>query len=284
MKKVVAIYHKDCVDGTTSAAVVLKKFPEAKVYPIPRGYTKEDLEPILSTLTEENEIYTVDGEMGAREILDLGFKVTTIDHHIGERENLDNLAKENSNYTFIFDNDKSGASLSWNYFFPGEEMPEMIKYVEDFDLWNWKYRKETENVMGYLSIFRNNPEKTLELMNNGLEEIMNKGEVISTYTESQIEEQKKTEPVQIKIGENTVPAFNAPMSYKSFLGDFFSKKLGKTVLIFKIDGGKVKMSFRGHDEHTPSALELASLVGGGGHRNSAGGAMPLYNFLEMLVK
>jgi hypothetical protein len=34
MEHVVCIYHKNCIDGTTAAAVVLKRFPSADVVPL----------------------------------------------------------------------------------------------------------------------------------------------------------------------------------------------------------------------------------------------------------
>lgn len=284
MKKVVAIYHKDCSDGTTAAAVVLKKFPDAHVFPLSHSYTKDDTALILAILDSETEIYTIDCGLGLKEILPLGYKVTTLDHHIGIKEEFENLAKDNPNFTYVFDNNKSGASLSWSYFFPDEQMPELIKYVEDFDLHILKY-KNTYNVLAYVSMFENKPEKMLEIMSHDLTEIINKGQVITDYIYVAVEKEKNVKPVMLKIGKYEVPGFNITgEGIKSHLTHALYKKFGRTVVVFKIEGDKVKYSFRCDDNHTPSALEIASQIGGGGHRNASGAATTIKQFLEMIIQ
>lgn len=281
MKKVVAIYHKDCSDGTAAAAVILKKFPESNVFPLYHSYTKEDLEPILALLDNETGIYTVDCVMGVKEILDLGFKVTSIDHHGGLKVEFENLAKSNSNYTFIFDNNKSGSSLAWSYFFPNTPMPELIKYVEDMDLWKMKYGEETENIMNYVSIFNNDPKKFLEFMDSDLSKLKEMGSIIGIYKDQKIEEFSQIKPIKIKISNHEVLAFNIVNS-KSEMGHIFSQLHQQTVLLYSIDGENVKLSFRSFDDYNPSALELARELGGGGHNRAAGGKIPLRKFLGLI--
>ena len=283
MKKVVAIYHKDCNDGTTAGAVVLRKFPEAQLFPVSNSYTKEDIDPIIKILDEDTEIYTVDCTIGVKQILASGFKVTTVDHHISSKEEFEKIAKENPNFTYVFDNSKSGGSLSWVYFFPEEETPEFIKLVEDFDLWNWKYGEDTKNIGNYMSEFRDKPEEVVKFIDSDLTQIKNEGKVISKYTEREIEEELTTKPLRIKIGNNEVLAYNI-VSYRSQIGDLLSKRELQTVVLFNIDGDKVKLSFRSQEDSNPSALNLASILGGGGHKQSSGAAVSLSKFLEMIVK
>lgn len=59
-------------------------------------------------------------------------------------------------------------------FFPDEEVPKIIKYVEDSDLWKGEY-DDTKYVVNYLSTNANTPEKILEFIENGgIEEIKEK--------------------------------------------------------------------------------------------------------------
>jgi len=44
----------------------------------------------------------------------------------------------------FFDMKKSGARLAWEFFHPGKDIPPLILYVEDRDLWNWKLDKSKE--------------------------------------------------------------------------------------------------------------------------------------------
>ena len=61
------------------------------------------------------------------------------DHHISGYNDfiayygVDRLPKE-----FNFNNNKSGAVLAWEYFFPELNVPRLIKYVEDRDLWRFE--------------------------------------------------------------------------------------------------------------------------------------------------
>jgi hypothetical protein len=54
-----------------------------------------------------------------------------IDHHKTTEKELEIFPKEN----LIFDIKKSGAILTWCYFFPDQEPPLLLKYIQDNDLW-----------------------------------------------------------------------------------------------------------------------------------------------------
>jgi oligoribonuclease NrnB/cAMP/cGMP phosphodiesterase (DHH superfamily) len=281
MQKVIVTYHKDCIDGTAAAAVVLRKFPTARLFPLLHSYTQSDIGPILSLISPETEIYTVDCSLGIREFLMHEVKITTLDHHAGNMELLTLLASENPRYSYVFDNEKSAASLAWSYFFPDEQQPEIITYVEDADLWRWSYGEETKDVNNYLSMFWNDPKSMLELIEGDLSEIKAKGKVISMYADKQIEEQVTLASFNLKIGDHIVPAYNIT-AYQSACGNMLSEKLGKAVAMFTIKGNQVKISFRSKENQQPASLELAQLLEGGGHMNAAGATVSLQAFLSMV--
>jgi oligoribonuclease NrnB/cAMP/cGMP phosphodiesterase (DHH superfamily) len=282
MSKTVALYHKDCNDGTTAAAVVLSKFPESKCFPVAYNYNLEQIQNIIKEIDSETAVYTVDCGIGAKEILNAGFKVTTIDHHIGAKEEFEFLAKENSNFTFIFDNTKSGASLTWSYFYPEKEIPELVKLVEDSDLFIHKYGQNSLCVHSYLSIFQNMPEKVIPLLSSDLSEVKNIGSFIVQYIKKKMDEQLEFLPINIRVGEHLVPVYNIATTYKNNVGNIFSKKLNKTIGVFNITGGSVKISFRGVAGQKPDALTLAKILGGGGHETASSATIPLKKFIQMI--
>lgn len=282
MEKIIATYHKDCIDGTAAAAVLLRKFPTAKLFPLAHAYHKEDIEPILGLLDTETVCYTVDCGLGVKEFLAAGCKVTTLDHHIGAKELFEGIAHENKNYTFVFDNEKSAASLVWSFFFPEEKQPELIQYVEDADLWKWKFGDTTKDVNNYLSMFRNDPKTMLGFIEGDLLEIKGKGKVISMYADKEIEAQVALPSLNIKIGEYVVPAYNITVC-QSASGNILAEKLDKTVAMFIVEGNTVNFSFRSKDHHRPTSLELARSLGGGGHQNAAGADISLQEFLNSIV-
>lgn len=56
-----------------------------------------------------------------------------IDHHYTAEKDLANIPEQHK----IFDMHQSGAVLAWKYFFPGQQVPLLLRYVQDRDLWNW---------------------------------------------------------------------------------------------------------------------------------------------------
>ena len=282
-KQIIGIYHKDCTDGTSAAAVLLKKFPDAGLFPLYHSYKKEDIQPILDSASEDAEIYTVDCALGIREFLDKGHSVTTIDHHIGIKDFLEGLEKEYEKYSYVFDNEKSGASLTWSYCFPDEEEPELIKYVEDRDLWKWQYGDDTRNVNNYISMFWNDPKSVLEILLGDLTEVKEKGSVISKYIETEVEKLIKTPSLNMKIGSHTIPVFNITSSYKSECAKILSEKLDTAVAMFIIKGDLVNLSLRSKEHHSPTSMELAQALGGNGHKCAAGADIPLQKFIQAIT-
>jgi oligoribonuclease NrnB/cAMP/cGMP phosphodiesterase (DHH superfamily) len=282
--KIFAIYHKDCIDGTTAAAIVLKRFPEAILFPLGHyGNTPEDIDAIVKAAKTAEKIFTVDCAIGAKELLKAGLAVTTIDHHIGIKEEMSAIAKDNPSFTFVFDNEKSGASLSWSYFFPGEPLPEIVKFVEDRDIWKNAFGGDTDAVNNYLFMYMNKPEEVIKFLDAPVEDIKRDGNVISRYAKIIIEHASEgVEPIMVRVGEYIVPFYNIA-GFRSEIGNILCEKNGKAVGLFSIDGDKVKISLRSKDGQTPSALDLAKKINGGGHRNDSGAGMTLKELMSSIV-
>ncbi|MBX4209545.1 phosphoesterase, partial [Candidatus Parcubacteria bacterium] len=202
----------------------------------------------------------------------------------GAKDEAEALAKENPDFTFIFDNSKSGASLSWAHLFPGEKMPEVIKYVEDFDIWRWKYGADTKAMACYLFLLGNKPEEVLKLFDVPLDEAMKEGRAMSRYADFQIAAAiKNVEPLELRAGDHTVHIYNIT-SNKSEAGNTLSKERKSAVGLFTIHGKDVRISFRSLEEHSPSALDVARALGGGGHKNAAAAKMLLEDFFKAIVR
>lgn len=286
MEKVIGIYHKNCNDGTTSASVLLKKFPNAKLFPLSHNYKEEDFEEILNNIDKDTVVYIVDfalREEDAKRILEKAKKVINIDHHIGVKEELENLAKKYENFVFVFDNNSSGASLTWKYLF-GEPIPKFIKLVEDKDIWKWEFGEETKYLNNYISMFVNNPEKLKGLLDIDTKDIEEKGKIITEFTDYLINKfVENAEPTILKIGNYNVKSFNTGL-FQSEIGNILSDKYGEAVALFNISGNFVKLSFRSIEGQKPTALELAKILKGGGHKHAAGAGISLNEFCNIIVK
>jgi oligoribonuclease NrnB/cAMP/cGMP phosphodiesterase (DHH superfamily) len=68
--------------------------------------------------------------------IDSGATIQLIDHHNSAKNDLENWL--NARFDSVFTIDKSAAVLSWEYFFPDKEVPEIVRYVQDRDIWTKK--------------------------------------------------------------------------------------------------------------------------------------------------
>ncbi len=283
-EKVVCVYHKNCTDGTTAAAILLKKFPNCKLFPFEHKYKDEDFQNLLNEIDQKTTVYIVDfafPQEDMEKILKKAKKVVVIDHHIGVYEPLKQLASRYPNLEYVFDNNRSGASLTWLYFF-GEPIPELVKLVEDKDIWTWKYGDKTKYVNAFLFMYTNQPEKVKEMLEEDVDKLLEKGKIISEYTDYIIETfVEKAKPTYLRIGEYLVKGYNAGL-FQSEIGNILSSKLGEPVALFNISGDFVKISFRSCEGQKPTALELAKKLGGGGHKHAAGAGIPIQKFCNMI--
>ncbi len=281
--KTIGIYHKNCSDGTMAAAVLLKKLPNIYLFPLSHEHTKEEFKQIKKLVTDDTIVYTVDCALGIEKLIPIAKEVITIDHHIGNKEYLESLAIKNKNFSFIFNNNNSGSSLTWSYFFK-EPVPEIIQMIEDFDLWRWKFGEKTKYLMNFLYPTPNNPEKFLHYLSENIENLIHNGKYISNFTDSLVYKfiENNPEKLLLKIGPHKVLAVNSPF-FQSEIGNFLVEKNNEAVAIFKIQGTKVFISFRSKDTINPSALTLAQTINGGGHKNASAGNITLEEFCKMLV-
>jgi oligoribonuclease NrnB/cAMP/cGMP phosphodiesterase (DHH superfamily) len=133
--KTVILYHANCYDGFGAAWAAWKKFGDkARYQPVQYGET-----PV--SLDGDHEIYILDFTYPRAFIEDLrsrNARVVIIDHHKSAMKNLAGLGDT------VFDLEKSAAVLAWEYFFPGAEVPRLLLYVQDYDLWKFELPNSKE--------------------------------------------------------------------------------------------------------------------------------------------
>jgi oligoribonuclease NrnB/cAMP/cGMP phosphodiesterase (DHH superfamily) len=208
--------------------------------------------------------------------------VTVIDHHIGSHEELTKAASASENLTYVFDNKKSGASLAWSHFFPGEEMPQLIRYIEDADLWRLSYGDTTIGVRTYCSNYWNKPGELLALFVVPIADIEAKGKILFDFMEATIHNSLiHIAPLSLEVGPYTVRAYNVTM-FQPVVGMRFSKDSGEVALCYTVEGDVVRTSIRSHEGQHPTALDIAKRLGGGGHEHMAGAEVPTAEFFSML--
>jgi oligoribonuclease NrnB/cAMP/cGMP phosphodiesterase (DHH superfamily) len=282
MESVACIYHKDCIDGTTAAAVVLRAFPHAHTIPLGHSATSTLINEALAVIPLHAHIYIVDTVMGLEECLARGHHVTVLDHHVSEHARVSEIAAENDRCTYVYDVDRSGASLAWSYFFKEEPAPPLIAHVEDKDLWLLRTPHKTACVINRLSFLRNDPASIGALIDVPIETLYAEGAILAVSTDYEVNYQVTLNPIPLRIDAWQVPAYNIT-NHQSTCGNILSEREGKAVALYTVTGSEVRISFRSQKNQSPSALDLALKLGGGGHVQAAGARLPLKDFIASIT-
>lgn len=165
--KIVIIYHGNCYDGLTAAWAAWSKLKWTAEY-IAGFYGSPA--PIFK---EPTHIYIVDFSFSVEVIsawVSQGHKVTILDHHQSAIDKLEGYFKENSfnkNLESVFDNERSGAGITYNYFYPGKVLPKMVQYVQDRDIWRFAFGNTSRYLYSYMQFrieFTDPLEKLFEVL------------------------------------------------------------------------------------------------------------------------
>lgn len=129
------LYHDRCTDGSGARAVAFSVFGDSATY-IAVNYHQPVPEKVLNA-EKDSVIYILDfcyPQEILEQLMDKFYKVVVLDHHKSAKEALANT-KATAPHELIFNMHRSGASLAWEYFYPGTPTPKLIQYIQDRDLW-----------------------------------------------------------------------------------------------------------------------------------------------------
>jgi len=274
LKEIVVIYHADCRDGFSSAYAAWKKFGDAASY-IPRK-AGDDVPP--KGLTDK-EVYILDYSFSKetlQTLLDTNKKVLVIDHHKTSKEAVESFPEN------IFDNNHSGAVLSWKYFHPDTPVPPLLEYVEDHDLWRFALPENREfNVaLGQYDITFEAWDALIEELkdNDKLINFIAKGALLAKFEDRLVQKLMQYKERVLFEGQE-VWAINALRIYRSILGNQlaelnFAQEQTPIGIVYYHNGGSVSVTLRSIGDTDVS--KIAEKYGGGGHKNASGINVPTF--------
>jgi oligoribonuclease NrnB/cAMP/cGMP phosphodiesterase (DHH superfamily) len=138
MSKIFVLYHgPTCVDGFAAAWAVHRVLGDFEVSYTPMQYGDK----LPEGIGRHDVVFMLDFSMKRAAIEKLARSVralTVIDHHKTAKEELEGLDGTIPGLHVVFDMDRSGAVLAWEYFFPNQPVPQLLLYVQDRDLWTWQ--------------------------------------------------------------------------------------------------------------------------------------------------
>lgn len=222
-----------------------------------------------------DEIYFLDGVPEVeqvQELLENGKRVTIIDHHQTNLEAYKNF--DHPLLTKKFDLSFSGAVLSWFHFQGSEQVPELLKYVEDYDLWKKELPGSAEVAAG----LRIEPFDFLAWHalildgKDGIKDLHDNGEIV-IRTEQRAYRRQMKEVTWHKIGGILVPFINVTVGWNEATNEML-QTLKVNVAGYYFDRSDIRV-FGLRGDGTINVGDLAKNYGGGGHANSAGFQIPL---------
>lgn len=255
------IYHGNCADGFAAAWVVRKRFGAgteflAGFYGVP----PPDVTGRYVLLVDFSYKRETLVQMAAK-----AFGILILDHHKTAEADLVDLP---GNVHTVFDMNRSGAMLAWDYFFPNEEPPQLLRHVQDRDLWQFKL-PGTREIQAAVFSYPYDFDVWDQLMTSyPLEDLENEGVAIERKHFKDIAELLGVCTREMVIGGHRVPVANLPYTLvsdaahslavgKPFAGCYWDTPRGRVFGLRSLSDG-IDVS------------EVAKQYGGGGHKHAAG--------------
>lgn len=276
------LYHgKSCPDGFAAAlAAWLFYEGKAEFVGLDHGDTKSvaDLPDLVG-----RAVYILDFSFSAdilRAIEERAAKLVMLDHHKSAADLLDGFVCRCG--VVHFDMKKSGARLAWEFFWPEQPVPDLVRFVEDRDIWVWQYPESA----GYLAALDMEPFEFA------------RWQAIAAFDATQTAQflergramDEKFSQLAAGIAENAqVLSFNgitglmvnAPGVFHSLVGDLLSRKSSTFALMWTVDkNGIVKAGLR--SQRGFNCIPMAESMRGGGHAQACGFKLPGVRLPELL--
>ncbi|WP_296445929.1 DHH family phosphoesterase [Rhodoferax sp. UBA5149] len=276
------LYHgRNCPDGFASAlAAWLYYEGRAEFLGLDHGDIKSvaDL-PAL----EGRAVYILDFSFAPellRSIEERAAKLVMLDHHKSAADKLTGFSCRCG--IVHFDMNKSGARLAWEFFQPEQAVPDLVRFVEDRDIWTWQYPESA----GFLAALDMEPfdfERWREIA--AFDALQ-----LSLYIERGRAMDEKFSKLAVDLAEgaqalsfNGVSGLmvNAPGVFHSLIGDILSRQSGTFALMWSADkSGVIKVGLR--SQRSFNCIPLAESMRGGGHAQACGFKMGLERLPALL--
>lgn len=274
-KNVLCLWHADCTDGFGAAWAVHKALPNAEFMAVEYG------KPIPNVEGRDVLIVDFSYPLGSTILIQKqAHSLLVLDHHESAAEALAHLQApniypgdyqvhcEDSMNAAIFDMNRSGAMLAWNFFHPQEPAPLFIEYIQDRDLWT----KNLNGVDEFTAALRSYPQDFAvwdELATGTVAVLIKEGRAIMRAFRSQVDFIKRSafdatlctydKPLQ------KVRIANAPRLFSSEVAGEIADPIGATFC--QRADGQWEYSLR---SSIVDVAEICKWFGGGGHAKAAG--------------
>ena len=266
------IYHANCNDGFGAAYSAWKLLGNRCEYiPCVHGETPPDVTGKKVAILD----YSFSNKV-TKKLMKQAESLIVIDHHKSNMVELHDLTNT------IFDLNKSGAMLAWEFFHPGKEPPKFIQYIEDRDLWKWElpYSKEFSAAFDMVPWDFDEYEKFED--DSVFDDAVKRGSYILAYSKT-VMKKVCDKAVRRSYKDMDVMVVNSS-HWISEIGANLAKDCDFAMIwYYDHDEKNYRCSLRAfHD--TVDVSEIAKQFNGGGHRKAAGFTLPFTKHPDCIFK
>jgi oligoribonuclease NrnB/cAMP/cGMP phosphodiesterase (DHH superfamily) len=277
--KLLCLYHAACVDGFTAAWVVHSRYPDAEFIPV--SYDDAVIPDV-----RDRDVLIVDFSYKAdvmRVLVEQSSRLLVLDHHASAERELAfmnaTLAKTYFDFIIgeyahaaVFDKERSGAALAWDYCRTGLMRPPLVEFVQDRDLWRFQLRG-TKEVHAYLTSYEMTFDRwdkiNTELLEvGGWDRITDEGGAILRVHQKLVREAVAATKRVMMIGGQPTLVANVPYNYASDAGHILAQ--GVPFAATYVDTPKGRAFSLQSSPEGIDVSKIAESYGGGGHFHAAG--------------
>lgn len=198
------------------------------------------------------------------EMVERAESLVILDHHKTAAEDLRDLPRKAHT---VFDMERSGAIITWQYFHEGAPPP-LLKHIEDRDLWRFAL-PHTREIQANLFSYPYDFEVWDQLMQRPLEELIADGKAIERKHNKDIRELIEVTKRRLDIGGYNVPAANMPYTMASDAAHIMAQGEPFAATYYDEPDGRC-FSLRSTKDVGVDVSAIARKYGGGGHKHASG--------------
>lgn len=195
-------------------------------------------------------------------------KLVVLDHHKSAAQALTGFTCRCG--VVHFDMKKSGARLAWEFFQPDQPLPDLVRFVEDRDIWTWQY-PESKAFLAALDM------EAFDFARWAAIASFDATQLAAFSARGQAMDEKFSK-LAADMADSARPLVfngvkglmvNAPGVFHSLIGDILSHQSGTFALMWSAHkSGVIKVGLRSQPGF--DCIPLASSMGGGGHAQACG--------------
>lgn len=283
--KILCIYHGNCADGF-GAAWAVRRALGAENVEFHAGVYQESPPDVRG-----RHVVIVDFSYKRPILLEMGeqaLSVLVLDHHKSAAEDLAGLPKPLWSWQsylddtvrgivtdgtdpalprVLFDMERSGAMIAWDFFHPGQPAPQLLQHIQDRDLWRFAL-EGTREVQACLFSHPYDFDLWDKLMATDPQGLAVEGAAIERKHHKDIAEFIGVAARRMVIAGYNVPVLNAPYFWSSDAGHLLAQGEPFAACYWDTPEGRV-FSLRSADDGLDVSA-IAKQYGGGGHKHAAG--------------